>query len=183
MVDVHAQAHDLAASRDILNMHTCGVLYVWLVPPGNTADSGDILEPCTKHGFVVVCSCVNVRNSSSLFGVRKPLFLSISPAKRGRPMRGSLRASSMTLHVGLGSTCFTNSSITWNKWSSGLLYCWIIPSTVGTGNFSMRPSSLDLVCTGSMSLAIAGTQSGFRSSSAKSTGDMYCKICHTKTTK
>ena len=158
-----------------------------LVPPGNTAGMATV-ETSWSHvqnmvllWFVHVQN-INVRNSSSLFGVRKPLFLSISPAKRGRPMRGSLRASSMTLHVGLGSTCFTNSSITWNRCSSGLLYCWIIPSTVGTGNFSMRPSSLDLVCTGSMSLAIAGTQSGFRSSSAKSTGDMYCKICHTKTT-
>ena len=80
-------------------------------------------------------------------------------ARAVRPTTGLLRASTMTLHVGLGSACCRNLIRIWSRHLSDGNSLWTA-STTWCGSFNFSPSSYDLFCVGSSSSNTSAASSG-----------------------
>ena len=85
-------------------------------------------------------------------------------ASWGRLTAGLLRASTMTLQVGLGSTWFRNNMTTRRRRFSGSGYVEWMPSTWCGCRFSFSPSWKDLFCAGSSSSSTLTASFGVRTS-------------------
>ena len=85
-------------------------------------------------------------------------------ASWGRLTAGLLRASTMTLQVGLGSTWFRNSNTIWRRRLRGSeTVAWMLFTSCGF-RFSLRPSSKDWFCAGSSSSSTLTASFGVRTS-------------------
>ena len=82
-------------------------------------------------------------------------------ASTGRLTMGFLRASTITLHVGLGSACLRNAMIIWRRRSRGFWYCEWMASTSWSGKPSTRPNTNDWFCAVSSSSSIFPASFGF----------------------
>ena len=97
---------------------------------------------------VVGCAAVAKRAVSTLLATAVRLTM------------GFLRASRMTLHVGLGSSSLKNAIMMWSRRSRGSVYLAWMASISRSRKFSPRPSINDLFCASSSFSSIFPASSG-----------------------